>query len=38
VTISLGRFVDRYGEVGYDSFTKSSQKIDVFLMVKFENV
>ena len=38
VTISFERFVDRYDEFGNDSFTKSYQKSEIFLMVKFENV
>ena len=38
VTISFRRFGDRYDEFGYDSFTKSYQKSEIFLMVKFESV
>ena len=38
VTISFRRFRDRYDVFGGDSFTKSYQKSEIFLMVKFENV
>lgn len=37
VSTSFRRFGDRYDEFGYDSFTKSYQKSEIFLMVKFES-
>ena len=37
-TILFRRFSDRYDEFGYESFMKSYQGSEIFLMVKFENV